>query len=235
VALLTSPHGEYLAAVVADGAGSAVHSQVGSRIACDQIILQAASYLEEGRKLADLTKAEVLAWVETIVDVLQAEAAEASSRLREFACTLLVSIVGEEEAVFFQIGDGAMVVSGGPDDGWSYVFWPQHGEYANTTNFVVSPDLETVLEFEVSLRRVEEVALFSDGIENLVMHAASRSVHSPFFERMIRPVRRLGFEGESQALFAALQNYLSSPEICDRTDDDKTLILASRLRMSTDG
>jgi hypothetical protein len=56
-------------------------------------------------------------------------------------------------------------------------------------------------------------------------------VHQGFFHDMMRPVRESRAQGLDPRLSEALGNYLSSAEICERTDDDKTLILATRAGM----
>lgn len=81
---------------------------------------------------------------------------------------------------------------------------------------------------------VYELAIFSDGIENLVLHKPSRSVHQAFFKSMIEPIRMSETEGIDAALSEALRRYLSSAAICERTDDDKTLVLASRMTFTAD-
>ena len=58
--------------------------------------------------------------------------------------------------------------------------WPQHGEYANTTNFVTQDNITEAMEFETG-PPVNELALFSDGIERLVLDLSTRTVHSPAF------------------------------------------------------
>ena len=78
----------------------------------------------------------------------------------------------------FAIGDGAIVVSHGQGDGWAYVHWPQQGEYANSTNLVLASKLPEVMHFEVVNRRINEVAVFSDGIENLVLHFTMKIPHA---------------------------------------------------------
>ncbi len=44
---------------------------------------------------------------------------------------------------------------------------------------------------------------------------------------MIKPVDHAGEAGKLANLSAALGRYLDSPAICERTDDDKTLVLVS--------
>ncbi len=76
---------------------------------------------------------------------------------------------------------------------------------------------------------MDEVAVFTDGIESLVLHYATQSVHAPFFDQIFQPVRSLSEGGFNPVMSERLDAYLSSALICDRTDDDKTLLLASRL------
>jgi hypothetical protein len=49
----------------------------------------------------------------------------------------------------------------------------------NTTNFVVSKNALEVLEVDHAPRRIDEIALFTDGIENLVLHRGTKTVHDP--------------------------------------------------------
>jgi hypothetical protein len=227
-AFLDTDEGTILIAAVSDGAGSAAYSEIGSRLAVAEFVDQAQRYLSAGGALETLSAALACEWVQAIVAKLDAAAGNNGHATRDYACTLLGAIVGQEQAAFVQIGDGAIVVSHGEEDGWSYVFWPQHGEYANTTNFIQSPDIAAVLAFDLAPRRIDEVAVFSDGIENLVLHKASRTVHEAFFRDMIQPVRRSPAKGLDAALSHGLQRYLQSEPVCERTDDDKTLILATR-------
>src|SRR5262249_55760269 len=113
---------------------------------------------------------------------------------------------------------------------WCYIFWPQHGEYINTTRFITDASSLDQLEFTIAANVIHELALFSDGIEPLVLQYATNIVHSPFFNQMITPVRGLSQPGFDIPLSQQLSTYLSSPLICSRTDDDKTLLLASRLK-----
>jgi hypothetical protein len=69
--------------------------------------------------------------------------------------------------------------------------------------------------------------VFSDGIERLVLKFESRTAHQPFFNSFIAPVRNGDAEGLNQNLSVLLRQYLDSPGVNARTDDDKTLILAA--------
>jgi len=45
---------------------------------------------------------------------------------------------------------------------------------------------------------------------------------------MIKPIEDASGLGRLRDLSAALARYLDGPRVCDRTDDDKTLVLISR-------
>ncbi len=186
-----------------------------------------ANYLETGAEIAGLEREVALNWLAQIQSKLSGIAAEAETSVKEFACTLLIAIVGTESAAFIQVGDGAMVVREEGDDGWSYVFWPQHGEYINSTNFVTSPDAAAAMEFACVNRKVVSISSFSDGIESLVLNYATKTVHDPFFNAMIGPVREVATEGLDHGLSESLARYLGSDRICERTDDDKSLVIAT--------
>lgn len=227
--LLTDSSGEVvLVLAAADGAGTAARAEVGAWLACRTFGELVEMFLAGGQTIASLNRGQVEGWVEDIRRELAERAAADGAELRDYACTLLAAIASESSTAFIQIGDGAIVVSHGEEDGWSYVFWPQHGEFANTTNFVVSEKAVSALEFELAERPVSEIAIFTDGIENLVLQKANRAVHEPFFRSMFPAVRRSKVNGFDEALSRSLEGYLSSKAVTNRTDDDKTLILASR-------
>lgn len=216
--------------VVSDGAGSAKHSDIGAQWAVSTVQHEVETYFDQSGTFDKLTREIAASWLDKVQQALRVEAERFGEPLKEFACTLLFAIIGNQHVAFFQLGDGAIVASDGLSDGFSYVFWPQHGEFANTTNFVVSNDAFDVFEFEVNLRpRLKEVAIFSDGLENLVLHHATRTVHEAFFSTMFQPVRACKSLDEGRQLTPDLERYLLSPKVCDRTDDDKSLILATRV------
>ncbi len=124
------------------------------------------------------------------------------------------------------------MVSHGLADGWSWVFWPQHGEYANQTTFVLSADATDVLDFCFAPRRTDELAIFSDGIERMVLHGATKVVNEPFFNQMFVPVRASKARGFDRKLSDKLKGYLGSVVVNARTNDDKTLLMATRLPRS---
>lgn len=226
--LLETDEGPIFVAVVCDGAGSALHSDVGALAAANTMVECVREYIRAGGALEQIDRNMMVAWLAHITEQIIKIAQEAGNAPKEYACTLLAVIAGENRTVFAQIGDGAIVISRGEEDGWLWVFWPYHGEYANQTVFILSAAATESLEFLNRPDRIDEVAIFSDGIERMVLHAQSKTVNDGFFNAMFAPVRASAGAGASPSLSESLRVYLGSPAVNSRTTDDKTLILATR-------
>jgi hypothetical protein len=223
-----------VAVAVSDGAGSASRGEDGAAITCASLIEQVELFLARNRSLASMTEQDAHEWLDALRKAIADHASDARHEMRDYACTMLFALIGVETTVFLQIGDGVIVVND-QDQHWSWVFWPERGEFANTTFFVTDATAADHLRFEQRQGSIDEVALLADGIEPLVLHYASRTVHAPFFDRIFGPVRRSQVVGEDLALSQDLENYLSSPAILQRTDDDKTLVLATRRQQEVTG
>jgi len=221
----------FLVAVVADGAGSARFSQYGSRLACYVVKESVQPLIDQGLGLDQLDREFVEGMVVRFQEMVRRVALRTQNTSRDFACTWLAAVVGSERAVFFQIGDGAIVVSRGSESSenaaYDWVFWPQNGEYANETVFATGDNAVEDLQFALCEEDIAEVAVFSDGIQNLVLDNKNRVAHSSFFAPMFGAVRKEE-SGYSEELSQSLERYLNSSSILSRTDDDKSLILATR-------
>ena len=171
-----------IAIAVSDGAGSANRGEDGATITCASLIEHAELFLARNRNLASMMKDDATEWLDAVRKTIADHASEAEHEVRDYACTMLFALVGVEAAVFLQIGDGVIVVND-QDQHWSWVLWPERGEFANTTFFVTDAAAADNLRFEQRHVPIDEIALLSDGIEPLVLHYASRTVHAPFFDR----------------------------------------------------
>jgi hypothetical protein len=222
--LRPTPCGPVLVLACADGAGTAPHAEVGARLACHGIARHAFRDFAEGLEVAAVDRDTVLSWHVRLRNDLEEQGQRLDVALSQLACTLLLAVVGTDGAVFSQVGDGALV-TGGPG-GYAPVFWPQSGEYANTTNFVTDEAFAEHLAFEARPGRLDELALLTDGLQLLALTFADRSAHQPFFRPLFRRLRAAsGREGLSRSL----RDFLSSPAVNARSDDDKTLVLATRV------
>ncbi|MEX5302636.1 PP2C family serine/threonine-protein phosphatase [Kocuria sabuli] len=222
---LKNEAGEVLLVAVADGAGSASRGAEGAALMVRGLADRCVGVVESspGRASGDLKEV-----IEGLREDLLVLAASSEVPLREFACTVLCAVLHPEWSVFAQIGDGAIVVPEDGTDQWNWVFWPQRGEYANTTQFITDGNAMEELQIDVLPHRVSEIALFTDGIQHLVLHYETQQVHSPFFESMLGPLRAVSAPGRDKRLDDSLATYLSSPAIQAKADDDLTLLLASR-------
>ncbi|HEY4640972.1 MAG TPA: PP2C family serine/threonine-protein phosphatase [Thermoanaerobaculia bacterium] len=222
--LASGAAGEVLIAIASDGAGSAAHAEEGSALACETLYAAAAEWLEGGVP-DNVTREVAEAWIHRLRTAIESRAREHSATMRDFACTLVAAILCERAAVFLQIGDGAIVVATG--DVHEVVFWPDSGEYANMTFFTTDEDWQKHVHFEVRAAAFDDVALMTDGLQRLALHYDTHTPHAPFFASMFGALQSsaAGFDGD---LEPALVAFLHSDAVNERTDDDKTLVLATR-------
>lgn len=211
--------GEWLAIATADGAGSASHSDIGATLVCDEFVQRVEKldpdslFTREGmtRLFADVRIA------------LHDKAECLDVRSRELACTGLFAFLGPTTAAFGQIGDGAIVIGHG--ETLRTIFWPEPSEYANATDFLTDEHFADVIQFHTMSEPIHEVALLTDGLQRLALDFAARSVHLPFFRPLFDHLRTTT---DPESLVEPFRNFLDSPRINERTDDDKTLVFAVR-------
>ena len=218
-ALVDGACGPALVIAVADGAGSATASFHGAKTAVESALAWCTAALADDRELAgeDIVRCFADAR-QRVLDV----AAEYEHEARDYACTLLVAVATQERTLVGQIGDGAIVL----DDGTlRAATWPQQGEYANATHFLVEDDaLERLVTVEAGPAR--RIAVFSDGLQALALQYDTQTPYEPFFAPFFAylessPKPDAEIEGELRA-------YLESGSVNARTDDDKSLVLAVR-------
>lgn len=207
-----------------DGAGSASLSDVGSKVACEDFVRGATEWLALGKAPHELTHDIARELCLGIRDVLRERATQLGVTLRDLACTLVAAVVGEDSAAFIQVGDGGIVVREQAHR-FRPVFWPDSGEYINTTFFLSDPRLSDRVQFTSTVGTVRDVALFTDGLQMLCLKYAEREVHEPFFHPMFHALR---LSAPGMLLAGQLESFLNSGPVNRRTDDDKTLILATR-------
>jgi Protein phosphatase 2C len=234
--VLTSPNGDdFLILVASDGAGSASRSEEGSHILCQYFMVKLTRYIEQGWMQHQIDESRI----RKSIEILTRHAAQTIKNLaktqgvekREFAATLVLAIVGQGKSIFSQIGDGGIVVN--CDGGYDPVFWPQSGEYANMTYFITDDFAVKNLQFKVLNKVIDEIAVFTDGIQSLALEYQTQSAHTPFFRPQFEYLRQIS-EGDLPLLNGQLEGFLNSKPVNDRTNDDKTLILACRIEDHND-
>jgi len=227
------PNGEKVfVATVADGAGSAPYGGEGASRACNAFVGLVNDHLSSGNTVEQISIETAKFWISAIQSALGKEAESVSRERRDFACTLLGLVAGNSCAACLQIGDGVIVVADSEEYVYGHVFWPDRGEYANTTHFITQDDAVEHLQFESVRRQIVEAALLSDGLQSIALNYQQQTAHEPFFKGLFAPLRSVD-EGRSHELSQSLATFLSSPRVNEKTDDDKTLVLACRVNSSS--
>jgi hypothetical protein len=140
--------------------------------------------------------------------------------IRDLSSTLLMAVMNHEQAAVAQIGDGAIVAW--MRDGFVPLTHPQHGAHANETSMVTGKTYLDSLQVVVCPETVQGIAMLSDGLEYLTLQ---RGVpHAPFFLPVFRFLEKFG----QDRLCEELIRWFKGDAVLRRTDDDKTLVLASR-------
>ena len=215
---------EVLIAIVADGAGSATNGIKGAALSCK---IGVRSILKSLSKEKELNKDDVDMWIKNIREEINVEAKKTKQDFSNFACTIMGAVINKENALFFHIGDGAIVtVENGVH---KYVFWPKQGMYANQTYFITEDNYYANLQIEKREATIDEVYLFSDGLQSLILSYHDKAVHNPPFAEPMLDVLRARKNNNLDDLESSLTKILNSPSINERTTDDKTLILATRI------
>ncbi len=211
------PDSQWLAVAVADGAGSATHAEIGATLTCDELVRR----IDLGTPETLLTPDGVTELFRGVRDAVLAEAARLGVPGRELACTALLAVVGPDSAAFAQVGDGAIVA------GDRVVFWPEPAEYANATDFLADDDWVARLRFATSDGPADELAVTTDGLQRLALDFAAKTPHAAFFRPLFDALRSAA---DAASLVKPFRAFLDSPRVNARTDDDKTLVVAVRLR-----
>lgn len=216
-----------LVAVVSDGAGSAKCAEIGSRLACYCIMEGIKGFLENGGQVFNLNREAAEGLISDFQNQVADYAKMMGLTIQDYSCTLITAVIGLRNAVFFQVGDGAVVISKRGEDEYTPVFWPGKGEYENTTHFAVDHDtVVNYMKYGLVEGTIDNAALFTDGLERLALHFRSRSAFNPFFKPLFEYVRSK--DNCQKELVESVLSFLGSRKVSDRTDDDRTLIIASR-------
>ena len=211
-----------LCAIVCDGAGSAEHGGEGASVVCRTLTESLRQHFRDNTDLPG--NDEIWSWIDIVRDRLGIAADRLGKTRRAFASTLVMLAATKEAIITAHIGDGA--VAARTNDAWETLSPPENGQYAAMT-FFVTDDPAPRLRIARFTGNYTGFAVFSDGIEHLALDHRADTPHQPFFQSMLAPLDKVDEEGKHAKLSTALAAFLNGPRVCNKTDDDKTLILIS--------
>lgn len=214
-------------AAVADGLGSASQGREGSELAATTALNALVEELDAARPSArpeELQSAMNNAFI-AARQALERYAENHSIPLRELGTTLLTAACGPGWLVTGHIGDGA--IFGYLAEGeWRTVSEPERGEYANVTMPLTMDGAMEHVRCLFHPDAFHSVVLMSDGLQNLALNTQDNSP----FERFLNPVLKAVSDIEDDVKAKeGLRSFLGSEAVNTRTDDDKTLVLISRV------
>jgi hypothetical protein len=203
--------GDYILAAVADGAGSAEQARAGATIACQ-------CFIELGVQIFSQTLEP-----SCLLAAIQERIPE--GQVESHSCTFVGAIAGPKGALLMQVGDGAAVVR--QDGEFAIPMWPEETEFLNNTYFVTAPDAERHLQIHRIEGPLREFALFTDGLQHLVIDHKNRAPHQPFFQTIFKPLGEKANHDTKISFW--LERQLASDHVTKLTDDDTSIVIARRL------
>lgn len=230
-ALLTGERNDCIAVcAISDGAGSAQYAEEGARLVVESAVAyfgrQLADHPIPGRLVADYDVSDAWSLALEVREKIEETARQRSASVHEFAATLLVCVIHSENSFFVQIGDGCWCASVGGIIG--AVTWPSRGEFVGQTDFVTSvrvdPSSENVVQVYRLRRKPDFVIGISDGLERLAVDLQSGIPHQRFF---LPIVQKLISADDTAEFEQSLRSFLESERVCDRTDDDKSIVIVA--------
>ncbi len=223
---------EVFAIALSDGAGGARFGHLGALLS---VKWASRTLVEEFKELmaADALEAR-LRFVGRLRRILLRRARKARENLREFACTLIALAVDSAgQWIMFHIGDGGVVAQ--VDDELTILSAPQKGEFVNQTFFVTDDDsVQHVHLLRHQPGTTEPLprafALFTDGIENLLINEKNGKV-APVFTKLFDWTRTLPKDVVEKAIYENLHDVFRPRS---STGDDCTLVVLVRRSLDTE-
>ena len=219
---------DILLGAIADGAGSAKHSEAGAKIAVEVSLKYLEkftsgglheSYPPSSHLQAQKIFAKLLA---EVIDAFKKEAMQKSYSITDLACTLLAFIATPQKLVAMQLGDGFMVVRP-PHGKLQLLFRPDKGEYINETTFVTSSNALEAMQVAVINEEFSFICAATDGLEKVAIQLRDWLPFAHFFEPLEQYLQETPNPEEDEEY---IQTFLNSERLNARTDDDKTLLLS---------
>jgi len=205
---------------LADGAGSAQLSGIGSRLSCKAVIKLMKTEFDN-LKVKDDYQIQ-LKIIHSIRTSLGITAKKREQSKEDFASTLLFVSIKEDNIIIGHIGDG--VIGGICKDGTlELLSMPENGEYANMTYFTTSDNYK--LHFRIKRAKLDKYKAFflmSDGAAECLYHKKNQSF-APAISAFSSWIDKYSIEDVNNALFDNMKSKFPL-----HTNDDCSFIMCQQ-------
>ena len=215
---------------VSDGAGSARHSQHGSRAACTaaveslnrQLNRNPCIAVKQHLLLSPLQRAVCNARQKVIHTARRNSPTHPTTAIREYACTIMLAVVSREFIGIAHVGDGCVVAGDGRE--WKLLSAPDNGEFANETSFLTDPrNLPRVQVMSHS--GITCLAVITDGLQDVAL-----SLGETPFDRFWTPLYNALNKNVKAPADALLESLLRKVGQSGKATDDCTIAVCIRQR-----
>ncbi|WP_456279017.1 PP2C family serine/threonine-protein phosphatase [Bacillus sp. AK128] len=212
--------------VLADGAGSASSSHIGSKTVVHKMINVLQMHFEDMFKEEDhqLLRKRIIGILLNELEGID----DFSGNIKDYASTLLYVAIKGDRYLAGHIGDGVigLQVAGG---NFKVLSNPENGMYANTTYFITSDEAWKFLRlYKGSTEEKTGFILMSDGTAESLFNKQIQGF-APAITRMLDWLR----DHSNQKISVVLETNLETV-IKQQTQDDCSIALASLVRLGTE-
>lgn len=166
---------KYSIIVVADGLGSAAHSERGAAVAVQAALDSLKKGLEDGEPTGELLLGLVGGAVRAARQALEEASVLENCALRDLACTLIVLTATPDSLAVAHIGDGAVVAE--TDRGLELVSAPADSEYVNEVVPLTSLSWEKALRIAPLVAGVKSVVVLTDGCQRAALKGQGNTLY----------------------------------------------------------
>jgi len=240
-------------AVVCDGAGSCVHSDIGSKATTELAVYRFQEAISDLAWDGEKERPTLEGWKEvakkTLLDVrndLEEFASHEGLEFKSLSCTVIVAIRLMDALLLTHIGDGRAGYCNANDE-WFPLMTPFRGKEANETVFITSDIwdagvLDTYLESVLIQEEIKAFCLLTDGCEKASFECNLFDSEKGTFYDPNRPYKEFFHKNVTTNLPAFWSLGMTQMEINQRwaefltsgnarlkmEPDDKTMVLAVR-------
>ncbi len=207
-------------AVLADGAGSVSKAKEGAEIT----VKEAMACLKklDLKNLSSQTIQDLSNIPQIIREKIRNIAEKNKEDPHNYASTLVAAVFMSDCLIGIQVGDGFLV--SGAEDEYDLIFSGKKGEYVNETSFVTDETLD--IQTFVQREPINFVALATDGMDHVAIDYRLNEAHMGFF----KPFDTfLSEKPDKELIDSELKSFLTSDRLKQRSNDDRTLIIAKFL------